>query len=107
MISAERSSNNILNAVKNLSSWPREGKLVLEKKKTDLRFAFKNNTITHAYASSITRFDINILENAWEFNRKEWTKVSCFKQQSQSYRAMSRFLVNNFCTHSSNLEQTS
>lgn len=33
-------------------------------KKTDVRFAFKNNTITHAYASSITRFDINILENA-------------------------------------------
>ena len=32
MISAEHSSNNILNAVKNLSSWPREGKFVLEKK---------------------------------------------------------------------------
>ena len=49
-------------------------KLVLEKKKQTLKV--KNTK----HMLMLTRFDIDILENIWEFNRKEWTKVSCFKQ---------------------------
>ena len=60
-------------------------------------FAFVENTIAHT-ESIFTRFDIKFLKNAWGFHRGvTWrNELQC---------AVSRFLVNNFCTYCSNFEQ--
>ena len=48
---------------------------------------------------------LKILENLIAGSLGELDWENCFKQYSKSYRAMSRVLVNNFCTYCSNFER--